>query len=94
LIAAVFRIDVKSGKVFDNANSEARLLGVNGHVYQATYQDIRSYTNFNNGDFSISAGHSRVGAVVFAVRDHVKITEIKWIAPLVSGPARPWLLSH
>ena len=100
-VGAVFTINGISGTLSDDANNDATLIGSNGQTYTADFDSIAAYTNFNNGEYNVSAGENSVGAVTFQVPLTVKVTKIEWSANggfggapaewLVPAAARPAL---
>lgn len=79
-VGAVFKLKGLTGSMQDDANNDATLIGSNGQTYQADFDDIAGYTNFNSGEFNVSAGEKSVGAVVFQVPVGVKVSKIEWSA--------------
>ena len=92
-VGAVFDIKGINGTFSDDANSNATLIGSNGQTYTADFDSIAGYTNFNNGEYSVSAGESSVGAVTFQVPVAVTVSKIEWSANggLGGAPAE-WLI--
>ena len=54
-VGAVFTITGISGTLSDDANNDATLIGSNGQTYSADFDSIAGYTNFNNGEYNVSA---------------------------------------
>lgn len=79
-VGAVVRITGISGNFSDDANNDATLIGSNGQTYSADFSSIAGYTNFNNGEYNVSAGEKSVGAVTFQVPLAVKVAKIEWSA--------------
>ena len=77
-VAAVFKVHGINGYESDDANNIALLVGNNGQTYSADFSTVSGYTNFNSGDYSVSAGQTQVGAVVFQVPEGVKVSQIQW----------------
>lgn len=92
-VGAVFTIKGVSGRFSDDANNDASLIGANGQTYTADFDSIAGYTNFNNGEYNISAGESSVGAVTFQLPLAVTVAKIEWSANggLGGAPAE-WLI--
>lgn len=92
-VGAVFDIKGINGTVSDDANNDATLIGSNGQTYTADFDSIAGYTNFNHGEYSVSAGESSVGAVTFQVPVAVTVSKIEWSANggLGGAPAE-WLI--
>jgi hypothetical protein len=92
-VGAVFTITGISGTLSDDANNDATLIGANGQTYTADFDSIAGYTNFNNGEYNVSAGENSVGAVTFQVPLTVKVTKIEWSANGGFGGApAEWLI--
>jgi hypothetical protein len=92
-VGAVFTITGVSGTFSDDANNDATLIGSNSQTYSADFDSIAGYTNFNNGEYNISAGEKSVGAVTFQVPLTVKVTKIEWSANSGFGGApAEWLV--
>lgn len=79
-VGAVFKIMGLSGTFSDDANNDATLIGSNGQTYSADFNSIAGYTNFNSGEYNVSAGEKSVGAVTFQVPIAVKVAKIEWSA--------------
>jgi hypothetical protein len=93
-VGAVFNIKGISGTFSDDANNNATVIGSNGQTYTADFDSIAGYTAFNNGEFSVSAGESSVGAVTFQVPLTVKVSKVEWSANGGFGGApAEWLIS-
>ncbi len=73
----MFTIQGITGSSSDDANNDATLIGSNGQTYTADFNAIAGYTNFNNGDYTVSAGENSVGAVTFQVPVAVTVTKIE-----------------
>jgi hypothetical protein len=92
-VGAVFNIKGISGTFSDDANNNATIIGSNGQTYTADFDSIAGYTAFNNGEFSVSAGESSVGAVTFQIPLAVKISKVEWSANGGFGGApAEWLI--
>jgi hypothetical protein len=93
-VGAVFSIKGISGTFSDDANNDATVIGSNGQTYTADFDSITGYTNFNDGEFSVSAAESSVGAVTFQIPLAVKVSKVEWSANggLGGAPAE-WLIS-
>jgi hypothetical protein len=93
-VGAVFNIKGTSGTFSDDATNDATVIGSNGQTYTADFDSIAGYTDFNNGEFSVSAGESSVGAVTFQMPLAVKVSKVEWSANggLGGAPAE-WLIS-
>jgi hypothetical protein len=92
-VGAVFSVKGINGTFSDDANNDATLIGSNGQTYTADFDSIAGYTNFNNGEYNVSAGEGSVGAVTFQVPLAVTVTKIEWSANggLGGAPAE-WLI--
>jgi hypothetical protein len=92
-VGAVFKIKGISGTFSDDANNDATVIGSNGQTYTADFDSIAGYTSFNNGQFSVSAGESSVGAVTFQIPLAVKVSKVEWSANGGFGGApAEWLI--
>lgn len=67
-----------SGRFSDDANSDALLIGSDGQTYQADFNSIAGFTNWNSGIFNVSAGQLSIGAITFQVPDGVRVASIQW----------------
>ena len=90
-VGAVFTITGISGTFSGDANHEATLIGSNGQTYTADSHSIAGYTNFSNGEYTVSAGGRSVGAVTFQVPLTVKVAKIEWSSNRLRAPAE-WLM--
>lgn len=92
-VGAVFTIKGISGTFSDDANNDASLIGSNGQTYTADFDSIAGYTNFNDGEYNVSAGENSVGAVTFQVPLAATVSKIEWSANggLGGAPAE-WLI--
>ncbi len=88
-VGAVFSIKGISGAFSDDANNDATVVGSNGQTYTADFDSIAGYTGFNDGEFSVSAGESSVGAVTFQIPLAVKVSKVEWSANGGFGGAPP-----
>ena len=92
-VGAVFTIRGVSGTFSDDANNDATLIGSNGQTYTADFDSIAGYTNFDDGEYTVSAGESSVGAVTFQIPLGVGIAKIEWSANAgLSGAPGEWLI--
>lgn len=90
LVSAIFTIKGDSGHPSDDANSLATLIGSDSQTYEFSIDDIKSYTNFDNGEFNVKPGVSLVGAVTFEVPAGVKTASIVWTPDLFGGDTATW----
>jgi hypothetical protein len=79
-VGAVFNIKGISGTFSDDAINDATVIGSNGQTYTADFDSIAGYTDFNHGEYSVSAGESSVGAVTFQIPLAVKVSKVEWSA--------------
>lgn len=92
-VGAVFSIKGISGTFSDDANNDATLIGSNGQTYIADFDSIAGYTNFNDGQYNVSAGETSAGAVTFQVPLAVTVAKIEWSANSGFGGApAEWLI--
>jgi hypothetical protein len=92
-VGAVFTITGISGTFSDDANNDATLIGSNGQTYTADFDSIAGYTNFDNGQYTVSGGERSVGAVTFQVPLTVTVTKVEWSANGGFGGApAEWLI--
>jgi hypothetical protein len=75
-----------SGTYQDDVNNETVAIGSNGQSYQPSFGGIAHYTNFDNGQVTVSARQTSVGAVTFDIPHGVVIDEITY-APGGGTPA-------
>jgi hypothetical protein len=92
-VGAVFDIKGINGTFSDDANNDATLIGSNEQTYTADFNGIAGYTNFNDGEYSVSAGENSVGAVTFQLPLAVTVSKVEWSANggLGGAPAE-WLI--
>ena len=92
-VGAVFNIKGINGTFSDDANNDATLIGSNGQTYTADFNSIAGYTNFNDGEYNVSAGENSVGTVTFQVPLAVTVAKIEWSANggFAGAPAE-WLV--
>ena len=88
-VGAEFRIKDLSGTTDDDANSNAVAQGSNSQTYTADFSDIAGCTNFNDGEYNVTAGQSVVGCVVFQVPKGVKTSAIQWAPDSIFLRAQP-----
>jgi len=85
---AEFTIAGTSGQTSDDANSDAVAVGTDGQDYTFSANSITDGTNFNYGEFNVSAGQTVNGWVSFELPPGVSIASIQW-AP-GGGQAATW----
>jgi hypothetical protein len=82
-----------TGYSHDDANSDAVIVGSNGQTYMPDFSSISAGTNFNSGDFSVSAGQRATGWVTFQLPKGVSAASIQWQADITSGnPPATWAI--
>ena len=92
-VGAVFTITGISGTFSDDANNNASLIGSNSQTYSADFDAIAGYTNFSNGDYTVSTGENSVGSVTFQLPVAVKVAKIEWSAnDGFGGAPAEWLV--
>jgi hypothetical protein len=89
LVAAVFHITGVSGRSSDDSNLDASLTGSNGQVYDPVFNAVAGYTNFNAGEFDVTAGQSETGAVTFQIPNGIKVRNIEWTVG-ITGNTGTW----
>jgi len=85
---AEFTIAGKSGQTSDDVNSDAVAVGTDGQDYTFSADAITDGTNFNYGEFNVTAGQSVNGWVSFELPPGVSIASVQW-AP-GGGQAATW----
>jgi hypothetical protein len=79
LVGVVFSIKALTGSPQDeDANNDAVLVGGNGQHYQADFDTIAGYANFDSGTIHVAQGDTVTGAVTFQVPDGGKISKVQW----------------
>jgi hypothetical protein len=89
-VGAVLTIKGVSGSSSDDTNSDAVVTGSNGQQYQADFNNIQGYTNFNSGSFNVSPGQTVTGAVNFQVPTGVSVHNVQWVPNAFTGTAGTW----
>jgi hypothetical protein len=59
-----------------DANSNFSVIGSNGQIYTATFATITGCTNFDDGEYGLTAGSSVVGCVTFQVPTGVTVSKV------------------
>jgi hypothetical protein len=77
-VGVVFTITGKSGTFSDDANADAFVAGSDGQLYEADFDAIAGYTNFNAGEYTVVPGVREVGAVTFQLPASVKVASVQW----------------
>jgi hypothetical protein len=81
------------GTVSGDANNTATVVGSDGQTYQPDFNDVVGCTNFNSGTFTLTAGRTSIGCVVFQIPSSVKVSQVQWSAGLFSsGAPATWQL--
>lgn len=62
----------------DDANSDVTLIGSDNQTYTADFDSVSECTNFNSGQYTLAAGQSTTGCVVFQVPDSVTTSKIEF----------------
>jgi hypothetical protein len=89
-VGVKFTIAGDAGYSTDDANNDAVLQGSDGQVYTADFNSISAGTNFNSGDFSVTAGRTQTGWVTFQVPDGVSVTSVQWQPGLGDQQPATW----
>jgi hypothetical protein len=90
-VGIAFKIKALKGSPQDeDANNDAAIVGSNGQVYSADFDDIAGYTNFDNGTIHVAQGDTQTGSVTFQVPDKVKVAEVQWTASGGFGATVQW----
>lgn len=82
-VAAKFVIAATSGTVHDDANNDATIIGSDNQTYSADFSNIAGCTNFDSGNFTVAAGSSSTGCVVFQIPTGVTVSKVRF--NVVSG---------
>ena len=64
----------------DDANSNLTLIGSDGQSYTFDSSNIAGCTNFSYGNYTLAAGTSATGCVVYQVPDGVKAAKVQFAA--------------
>ena len=67
-----------SGAYNDDANSDVTLIGSDNQSYTADFDDVSECTNFNDGSYTLAAGESATGCVVFEVPDAITAAKVQF----------------
>jgi hypothetical protein len=93
-VGAVFVLRGITGHFSDDADNDALIIGTNGQTYDADFDDIAGYTNFNGGEFNVRTGERSKGAVTFQLPLHVRVAKVEWDASSGFGGApAEWTIS-
>ena len=66
------------GTVSDDANVDTSVVGTDGQVYTPSFDSVQGCTNFNNGGYTLAAGQSESGCVVFALPTGVDVALVEF----------------
>jgi hypothetical protein len=90
-VGVVFRITALAGSPQgEDANNDATILGSDGQVYNADFDGIAGYSNFEVGVIHVAQGGTVVGAVTFQVPQFVTVVAIRWTANGGDGSTVQW----
>jgi hypothetical protein len=89
LVSAEFKVTGVSGRVSENADIDAAVIGTNKRVYHSTGSRLAAGTSFNSGEFTVSPHRTEVGYVAFELPDSVTVTSVTWTPSLV-GTGGAW----
>lgn len=78
LVAVQFKLTEQSGSDSDDANSNAVVVGSDGQDYTPTFDQVANGTNFNSGEYNLSAGQSVTGWVSFELPAGVSVAQVQW----------------
>jgi hypothetical protein len=92
LVAVEFKLTETSGNDSDDVNGDASVIGTDGQQYTSEYDDVADGTNFDAGEFNLSAGQSVTGWVSFELPSGVSVASVQWTAGL-DGQAATWTVS-
>ena len=77
----------------DDANNNLTLIGSDNQSYTASFYPINECTNFSNGQYTLSAGSSATGCVVYQVPNEVKTAKVQFQTNSgFSGDTGEWLV--
>jgi hypothetical protein len=95
LAGAEFQVSGVKGTASDDANSNAVAIGNDQQTYQTGFEGLADGTNFDSGQFNVSAGQSSVGWVAFEVKNGVTITSVKWTPESgMTSSSATWTVSN
>jgi hypothetical protein len=82
-----------AGYSHDDANNDAAIMGSNGQTYTSDFSTLSAGTNFNAGNFSVSAGQRTTGWVTFQLPKGVSVASVQWQADVFNGsPPATWAI--
>jgi hypothetical protein len=91
IAAARFSITGVSGQESDDANNDASATGTDTTGYPSTVNEVTDGPNFSYGQFTVSAGQTESGWVMFELPAGVTVASVSW-QPGMDGPAATWNL--
>lgn len=62
----------------DDANNNVTLIGTDNQSYTADFDNVTECTNFSSGQYTLAAGESTTGCVVFQVPDGVNTAKVQF----------------
>lgn len=62
----------------DDANNNVTLIGTDNQSYTADFDNVTECTNFSSGQYTLAAGESTTGCVVFQVPDSVNTAKVQF----------------
>lgn len=62
----------------DDANNNVTLIGSDNQSYTSDFDSVSECTNFNDGSYTLAAGESTTGCVVFEVPDAVTTSKVQF----------------
>ena len=62
----------------DDANNDVTLIGTDNQSYTPDFNDVTECTNFDSGQYTLAAGESTTGCVVFQVPDGVNAAKVQF----------------
>jgi hypothetical protein len=89
LIGVKFVIAATAGIVNGNANVDSSLEASNNQTYKPTFNDIAGCTNFDGGDYSVTAGRTATGCVTFELATALKVAYVRF-SPGYSNSIAEW----
>jgi hypothetical protein len=89
LVAVEFQLAETAGNDSDDVNGDASVIGTDGQQYTTEYDTVADGTNFDSGQFNLSAGQSVSGWVSFELPPGVSIASVQWTTGL-GGQAATW----
>jgi hypothetical protein len=80
--------------VQDDANITTTVVGTNNQTYQPSFDTVTTCTNFNSGQFTLTADSSSSGCVVFDLPDSVHVTKVLFEpTSLLSAEIASWTVT-